>query len=592
MARPTKIGIPPGGTSGQVLIKSSSDDFDVEWGAGGTGGGTGEDAIPNGFLGRPYAVWNSLLIFDCYTPVYNINGVQYPTDAGQLTLDAADGTNPRIDVIAVDSTGLIKITGTASATPVKPTVDALTQLEITNISIAAGATTPTGIANENIYLENTEWTGSSNVTGANFADTTDPFAGTKDVSIGSFTNGQYVRFVDSVTNDISDYSHLKFYVKLKAQFLTNTGFIITFKNGTTVVSSAFTVTNGIYAFDRTDTSGYQLIAIPLSEFTMLSATFDTVNFELKGNNTSGFYFDNIMLQSGIVVITPGGGIVNSVVAGTNITVDNTDPANPVVSSTGSGSGTVNSGTQYRIAYYATTGTAVSEASAITAARVLISDANGVPTHSTVTSDELSQARVWVALPTMTRTDGDTFTIPDTGNAGNWDKKLDRLRVIKWTDTTTHMAIVKSSSYAANVVTVEIAGDTLDNTFTTTSGYYTTISATKVTFAIAGTMATGTDLGRKFYADCAYRVLLGKANHGTAGTTNATTYDVNKNGTTMFTTKLSVSSADTTGDDTTADNNTSLANEDYVTVDVDSISTTAPIDVYIDLYIFPTNNVFL
>lgn len=55
---------------------------------------------------------------------------------------------------------------------------------------------------------------------------------------------------------------------------------------------------------------------------------------------------------------------------------------------GGGSGTVNSGTQYRIAYYATTGTAVSEAAAITASRALISDANGVPTHSTVTSTEL------------------------------------------------------------------------------------------------------------------------------------------------------------------------------------------------------------
>jgi hypothetical protein len=59
-----------------------------------------------------------------------------------------------------------------------------------------------------------------------------------------------------------------------------------------------------------------------------------------------------------------------------------------VSGGGSGSGTVNSGTQYRIGYYVTTGTAISEAAAITAARALISDANGVPTHSSVTSTEL------------------------------------------------------------------------------------------------------------------------------------------------------------------------------------------------------------
>jgi hypothetical protein len=55
---------------------------------------------------------------------------------------------------------------------------------------------------------------------------------------------------------------------------------------------------------------------------------------------------------------------------------------------GSGSGTVNSGTQYRIAYYATTGTAISQAAAIAASRALVSDVNGVPTHSATTATEL------------------------------------------------------------------------------------------------------------------------------------------------------------------------------------------------------------
>jgi len=55
---------------------------------------------------------------------------------------------------------------------------------------------------------------------------------------------------------------------------------------------------------------------------------------------------------------------------------------------GAGSGTVNSGTQYRLAYYAANGTAVSENAAITANRVLISDANGVPTHATATATQL------------------------------------------------------------------------------------------------------------------------------------------------------------------------------------------------------------
>lgn len=68
----------------------------------------------------------------------------------------------------------------------------------------------------------------------------------------------------------------------------------------------------------------------------------------------------------------------------------TSDANGVASwqtPSGGGSGTVNSGTQYRLAHYATTGTAISEAAAITGDRLLISDANGVPTHSAVTATE-------------------------------------------------------------------------------------------------------------------------------------------------------------------------------------------------------------
>jgi hypothetical protein len=56
--------------------------------------------------------------------------------------------------------------------------------------------------------------------------------------------------------------------------------------------------------------------------------------------------------------------------------------------TGGGSGTVNNGTANRLAYYGATGTAVSELTAITANRALISDANGLPIHSTVTNTEL------------------------------------------------------------------------------------------------------------------------------------------------------------------------------------------------------------
>jgi len=104
--------------------------------------------------------------------------------------------------------------------------------------------------------------------------------------------------------------------------------------------------------------------------------------------------------------TPPSGYVERVLG---VNVDNSNPSRPVIriypdgitimgSGTdadpfyavgGAGSGTVNLGTQYRIAYYAATGTAVSQAAAITPNRALISDANGVPTHSSVTAAVLA-----------------------------------------------------------------------------------------------------------------------------------------------------------------------------------------------------------
>lgn len=55
---------------------------------------------------------------------------------------------------------------------------------------------------------------------------------------------------------------------------------------------------------------------------------------------------------------------------------------------GSGSGTVNSGTQYQLAYYAINGTEVSGLTLITANRALVSDANGLPVASATTATEI------------------------------------------------------------------------------------------------------------------------------------------------------------------------------------------------------------
>lgn len=60
-----------------------------------------------------------------------------------ITLDAADPTNPRIDLVYIDSTGIVaKITGTASASPNVPTVPT-GGISVAQVSVAAGSTTGT-----------------------------------------------------------------------------------------------------------------------------------------------------------------------------------------------------------------------------------------------------------------------------------------------------------------------------------------------------------------------------------------------------------------------------------------------------------------
>jgi len=208
---------------------------------------------------------------------------------------------------------------------------------------------------------------------------------------------------------------------------------------------------------------------------------------------------------------------------------------------------------------------------------------------------LDQAAYWKTLPgTPTRVGNTSFTITDTANANLYDLKFGRGTVLKWDDTTVHMAMVHSATYSSNIVTITIIGDVLSGTATMNTFKYALEKAEKVTFAIAGTLATGADLSRKWKADKPYRVFGADALHGTAGTTNATTYELLKNATSdsLFTTDISIASAATVGNGFTAVDNSSIDLNDVVSLSCNTVSTTAPVDVYVDLFIFPTYNQYL
>jgi len=73
--------------------------------------------------------WVEGFTFGIDAAAYYLNGTLYTTDATTITLDAADGANPRIDIIIVDNTETVSfIKGTPGANPQKPTVDPETEV--------------------------------------------------------------------------------------------------------------------------------------------------------------------------------------------------------------------------------------------------------------------------------------------------------------------------------------------------------------------------------------------------------------------------------------------------------------------------------
>ena len=200
----------------------------------------------------------------------------------------------------------------------------------------------------------------------------------------------------------------------------------------------------------------------------------------------------------------------------------------------------------------------------------------------------SGSSLWTLMPgTPTRASNTTFTV--TGDITTYVAKG---MIIKWTESSTVRCAMVSipSTYGAPNTTITIVGDIMAS-IDASSLKYCMLGAEmfQKNFAIAGTIgATGTDIANAYYATEPMRVIGADLQVGTAGTTNNTTIDINKGGTTMFTTKptlaTTVASSSTPF---TADTATSLALGDKVTIDIDAIQTTAAIDLYSQLYLFPT-----
>jgi hypothetical protein len=268
--------------------------------------------VPNGLLSGGGVLWTGSLNFTVSAATYIINGVQYTSSQTNLTLGAANATYDRIDVIAVNSSGAaVVIAGTASASPALPAVDPSSQLQLTFVYVAANAATPSNVTTTTLYAENagspTEWTSSVSGAGFNAASTSNPHAGTKDIEATSVTTGNYAQLQKpSGTLDLTTQNSVAFYIRSKASWGNRT-LTIAFLNAGTQVGNAITFKEGSFGFNSANSSGYQQIIIPISQFAIGASAINQLRFTVGGSGGGiGFYLDDITLQSGVAVSTLSG----------------------------------------------------------------------------------------------------------------------------------------------------------------------------------------------------------------------------------------------------------------------------------------------
>lgn len=200
---------------------------------------------------------------------------------------------------------------------------------------------------------------------------------------------------------------------------------------------------------------------------------------------------------------------------------------------------------------------------------------------------------WTSVPwSPTRTWNTTFTLTDTGNGNLYDLLLQRGTVLKWTESSVvKQAMIVSATYATNTVTVTIIGDTMASIDSSSLKYW--IEKARVwKFAAAWTIgSTWTNQMNTVMVEEPAKVFWADAWAWTAGTgTGWTTFDINKWGTTMFTTKPSILTTAQQVLWATADSGTTATTNDFLTIDIDAVvGTNKIVDAYINLYWSPLYN---
>jgi hypothetical protein len=258
-----------------------------------------EIIMPDGIASGGLVTWLSGLTFSVSAVIYWLQNVLHKVPGTQITLDPADATHPRIDVIAVnDQWEVIVIKGTPAENPQKPSIDPLTQIGLTHVYIPANATEPDGVTTNLVYDENNEWATATNGVTVDFDSATDPFSGSKCADVTDIGNADTITFTASAPMQIALYKTLSLFLKLKSEMLKQHLLRVQFLLNGTPVSETCT-----FVVNLTLTGTWQNIGAALSDINFTGTEFDAIRFvwEKQGQQVdfAGFYVDLVKLEEGL-----------------------------------------------------------------------------------------------------------------------------------------------------------------------------------------------------------------------------------------------------------------------------------------------------
>lgn len=241
--------------------------------------------------------WETSYNFRVSAATYLILGDLYSSAEQAITLDAADPSLDRIDVIALDVNGVVvKITGVAASQPSQPAVDPGTQLLLTFVFVGAATTSPAGVTNTDIYLDNAEWMATTSGSGWNVNSTNNPHSGTKCIEGTNVANGAYVQLQAPAPLTLDSFAILTTFVSPKTSWPKQRSLTWQWYSAGVAVGVPVTLNTGFFGFNSA-TISYQLVAIPIAQFAVPAGTsLNQLRITDKGG-AIGMFIDDIVLQA-------------------------------------------------------------------------------------------------------------------------------------------------------------------------------------------------------------------------------------------------------------------------------------------------------